>query len=158
MVHTCPFLSIGLRTPSPLQTPAHGSDPIDAPPSSSQRTRPMRSTSSPASAQAWNHRTPGSRASRPLAVVLTLFSQDGALTDEVRVGLTGSFLPGVSLLFGALFSYTISLLVSKRASDTNVRIYLFVGDDSAGASDRVVSRNTSAAFSRETGGSEDGFF
>lgn len=39
-------------------------------------------------------------------------SQDGALNDEVRSGLTGSFLPGVSLLFGALFSYTISLLVT----------------------------------------------
>lgn len=38
--------------------------------------------------------------------------QDGALTDEMRLSLTGSFLPGVSLLFGALFSYTISLLVS----------------------------------------------
>lgn len=42
--------------------------------------------------------------------------QDGALTDEVRLGLTGSFLPGVSLLFGALFSYTISLLVRANAT------------------------------------------
>lgn len=39
--------------------------------------------------------------------------QDVVLSDEVRVGLTSSFLPGVSLLFGALFSYTISLLVRK---------------------------------------------
>ncbi len=31
------------------------------------------------------------------------------------MGLTGSFLPGVSLLFGALFSYTISLLVRNGA-------------------------------------------
>jgi len=31
------------------------------------------------------------------------------------LGLTGSFLPGVSLLFGALFSYTISLLVRDIA-------------------------------------------
>lgn len=41
------------------------------------------------------------------------FWQDGPLMTDVRVGLTGSFLPGVSLLFGALFSYTISLLVSQ---------------------------------------------
>lgn len=39
-------------------------------------------------------------------------AQDGSLRDQVRVGLTSSFLPGISLLFGALFSYTISLLVS----------------------------------------------
>ncbi|CAM9830835.1 unnamed protein product, partial [Hapterophycus canaliculatus] len=43
-----------------------------------------------------------------------IFLKDGALTDEVRLGLTGSFLPGVSLLFGALFSYTISLLVNRQ--------------------------------------------
>ncbi|CAM9635112.1 unnamed protein product [Ectocarpus fasciculatus] len=43
-----------------------------------------------------------------------IFLKDGALSDEVRLGLTGSFLPGVSLLFGALFSYTISLLVNRQ--------------------------------------------
>eukprot|EP00903_Cladosiphon_okamuranus_P009127 g8720.t1 len=43
-----------------------------------------------------------------------IFLNDGTLTDEVRLGLTGSFLPGVSLLFGALFSYTISLLVNRQ--------------------------------------------
>ena len=41
------------------------------------------------------------------------------MTDEVRLGLTGSFLPGVSLLFGALFSYTISLLVSVDGGRVN---------------------------------------
>ena len=39
---------------------------------------------------------------------------DVAMTDRVRAGLTGSFLPGISLLFGTLFSYTISLLVNRQ--------------------------------------------
>lgn len=39
---------------------------------------------------------------------------DVAVTDRVRAGLTGSFLPGISLLFGTLFSYTISLLVNRQ--------------------------------------------
>ena len=49
--------------------------------------------------------------------------QDVVLTDEVRVGLTSSFLPGVSLLFGALFSYTISLLVrrTKRKKENSAK-------------------------------------
>ncbi|CAM9665966.1 unnamed protein product [Chrysoparadoxa australica] len=41
-------------------------------------------------------------------------STDSMMGDEVKAGLTGSFLPGISLLFGSLFSYTISLLVTRQ--------------------------------------------
>ncbi|KAG5182549.1 hypothetical protein JKP88DRAFT_199228 [Tribonema minus] len=51
------------------------------------------------------------------AALAPLIYGDGsaaALNERVRAGLTGSFLPGISLLFGTLFSYTISLLVNRQ--------------------------------------------
>lgn len=48
--------------------------------------------------------------------IAPLIFADGAagVSERVRIGLTASFLPGVSLLFGTLFSYTISLLVGRQ--------------------------------------------